>query len=476
MPMKQTLLVFLVSTLFISTCSPSVTNSPVIVTQSATATPSLIPTATQTFITSSTPTASITPLPTIPTFTPTFDVSTIVTVTPAPKAECPRVNSSLSLNLKNTKNFPLDKQQILDSLNSGASIDSIANAINSPGFRPSILSADVTGDGVPELLLINSKPVYHLYIYTCLQGKYIWVFPAINYFGYDTEVVAIKDLNADGIPEIILEHHGCMGNGCYSLYTLEWKGNNFFQVLNSDPEYGEQMEGLINVEIKDLNQDGIFEILMTGGVPAIGSYIIDPPWRLETKILTWNGKVFALESVKYESPEFRFQTAQDGDNATLNGNYGEALKLYTDVIFNDKLEWWSKQRQLDTITMLGNQGYKVLGTPAPGIPDINEYSRLAAYAYYRIMLLHLVQNHESDAATTYNTLQQKFGDDPYGGPYVEMATAFWTAYQFTHKMYDGCAAAIEYAADHPEILTPLGSEYHGAQSHIYVPDDVCPFR
>jgi hypothetical protein len=57
-----------------------------------------------------------------------------------------------------------------------------------------------------------------------------------------------------------------------------------------------------------------------------------------------------------------------------------------------------------------------------------------------------------------------------------MAIAFWNAYQSTHKMYYGCAAAIQYAVEHPEILIPLGSDYHGAQSHIYVPEDVCPFR
>jgi hypothetical protein len=43
-------------------------------------------------------------------------------------------------------------------------------------------------------------------------------------------------------------------------------------------------------------------------------------------------------------------------------------------------------------------------------------------------------------------------------------------------MYDGCAAAIQYAVEHPEILIPLGSDYHGWQSHIYEPADVCPFR
>ncbi len=120
---------------------------------------------------------------------------------------------------------------------------------------------------------------------------------------------------------------------------------------------------------------------------------------------------------------------------------------------------------------------RLYGTPLPlDILDITEYPRLAAYAYYRIMLLHLVQGYESDATVVYTTLGEKFGSDPYARPYVEMASAFWEAYQSTQRMYDGCAAAIQYAAEHPEILIPLGSDYHGAQSHTYVPADVCPFR
>ena len=92
------------------------------------------------------------------------------------------------------------------------------------------------------------------------------------------------------------------------------------------------------------------------------------------------------------------------------------------------------------------------------------------------MLLHLVQRQEIEAASTYQTLQETFGTDPYAAPYVKMATAFWDAYQSTHKMYDGCAMAIQFAVEHPEILVPLGSDYHGSQSKIYKPEDVCPFR
>jgi hypothetical protein len=115
-------------------------------------------------------------------------------------------------------------------------------------------------------------------------------------------------------------------------------------------------------------------------------------------------------------------------------------------------------------------------TPITPIFDKTEYPRLAAYAYYRIMLLHFVQGHESDAGTVYKTLEQKFSNTQYGRSYYEMAAAFWNAYQSTHKMYDGCATAIQYAVEHPGILIPLGRDYHGSQSHTYVPADVCSFR
>jgi len=140
------------------------------------------------------------------------------------------------------------------------------------------------------------------------------------------------------------------------------------------------------------------------------------------------------------------------------------------------LEWWSPERFTYEQT-IGDPIIMFIETPST-IPtkDPTEYPRLAAYVYYRIMLLQLAQANESDASTTYNSLQQKFGSDPSGQHYVEMATAFWEAYRSNHKMYDSCAAAIQYAAEHPEILIPLGSDYHGSQSHIYFPADVCPFR
>jgi hypothetical protein len=205
------------------------------------------------------------------------------------------------------------------------------------------------------------------------------------------------------------------------------------------------------------------------------------PRRMFTDIYSWNGNTFDYSVTQYDPPIFRFQAIQDADRYSLNNGYDRALKLYQDAIFSDNLEWWSKQRaEFTRQTFLVSPPSWPNTTPPPMDPiptDINfEYKSLAPYAYYRIMLLHIVRGYESDAGTIYDTLQQKFDADPIGLPYVEIASTFWDTYHSTGKMYDSCAAAIQYATEHPEILIPLGSDYHGWQSHTYVPEDVCPFR
>jgi len=237
------------------------------------------------------------------------------------------------------------------------------------------------------------------------------------------------------------------------------------------------MEFLPDIAIQDIDGNGTLELILKSNLPSpiTSQYAHLIPWRNETHIYSWNGTLFTTTQVEYTDPQYCFQTIQDADQNVFYGNYNKALSQYNNAIINKELKAWSPSIQENEIA----KAFAINGnipTPTPASPDSAEYPRLAAYAYYRIMLLHLAQNHESDATTVYNTLQQKFGSDPYSLPYVEMASTFWEAYQATHKMYDGCAAAIQYSVEHPEILTPLGSDYHGAQSHVYVPADVCPFR
>jgi hypothetical protein len=202
------------------------------------------------------------------------------------------------------------------------------------------------------------------------------------------------------------------------------------------------------------------------------------PYRKETRICKWNGTGFVFFRKEFSEPHYRFQALQDADLAAIQGEDSKALKLYIRTISDESLEWWSTDKRFNDFWIFhANYFHDPTPTPSPGLlPDPAEYPSLAAYAYYRIMLLHVAQGNEAEAESTYGILQEKFGSDRYGQPYAEMAKAFWKTYQSTHKIDGGCTAATQYATEHSELLIPLGSGVHGFQSHTYIPADVCLFR
>ena len=466
--MSRSLWVLIIISILVSACAPATQSTLAPIIDNATSTPSQTPTVTRTALPSATLTASITPLPTISTFTPTFDASTIVTVTPAPKAECQKEDSSVKLNFKLDQGATDAIQNILEYLNKGGSIKTILNALPSSYYPDWIRFEDLTGDGIPELIYIQYSDFINggFYIFTCSNGKYtLFKNESVNW-GFS--FYGKYDMNLNGMPELVIISQGCSGTGCYRHYIIEWNGSTY---VNLAPDAA--LESVVDGKITDINNDGVLELaLRTAPLP----FYVDQPWREELHIFSWDGKTFAPQPVIGYQPKYRFQAIQDADLDAALGSYDTALNLYKQIIFNESLQWWSRERQVYENALVEAPWTHEATPSVKPLEDKTEYSRLAAYAYYRIALIHLAQNHESDAATVYNILQEKFGNDQYGRPYVEMATTFWEAYQSTHKMYDGCAAAIQYAAEHPDILTPLGSDYHGAQSHQYKPEDVCPFR
>ena len=159
----------------------------------------------------------------------------------------------------------------------------------------------------------------------------------------------------------------------------------------------------------------------------------------------------------------------------LYEKFQHAILLYQDVIFSDKLDGWSPEMHTYEVQILQAKMNNQKNPTMPA-PDSTEYPKLAAYAYYRMVILHTHLGEADAAATQYATLQTKFPAASPGHPYAEMASAFWEAYQSSQNMTEACGAAIQYAAEHPDILIALGSDYHGSQSHTYLPADFCPFR
>ncbi|MFT3891631.1 MAG: hypothetical protein QM730_08370 [Anaerolineales bacterium] len=336
---------------------------------------------------------------------------------------------------------------------------------------------DITNDGIPELAIALTS----FYIFGCQDGQYINLFE-LEPDGYlhPPTIFSVKDNNRNGIPELTMLL-GFMSQGGHTYAIYEWDQKIFHNLLPPDTsDYPEEggiwVEATGEIHYEDINHDFIDELILDSGVPVWETYYSGFPWRNKRTIYQWNGQDYAPMHDEFAAPVFRFQAVQDGDLAMNQSEYEKALSLYQDAIFSNKLKDYSVEIRRNLQENWASQIGDVKPTPTPYPSDPTEYPKLAAYSYYRIMLIHTVRGYESDAGTVYNTLQQKFSTDPHGHPYAEMATAFWNTYQSTHKMYDGCAAAIQYATKHREILIPLGSDYHGSQSHIYVPADVCPFR
>ncbi len=292
-------------------------------------------------------------------------------------------------------------------------------------------------------------------------------------------IVTIQDMNLDGVNEIM----AIAGDDRFrNVFLIQWGGSEF-QMLNLDPVLGfsacSELYGPSWAYALDTDDNGTLELVLKQTIPIWSEYTDGLPWRKETRTCTWNGVSYVLTRTEIDTPpEYRFQAIQDGDRATLAGDYARALDLYQQAIFSDKLDWWSHDRRRYEVDA---GGYKP--TPIPSLsPDPAEYPMLAAYARYRIMLLHTVRGYLSDAEIVYKTLQDKFPQGQVGHAYAEMATAFWDEFRLSKNLEQACAKAVEYATLHPvDVLSYLGNSeystpYFGDQSLKYTPEDVCPFR
>jgi hypothetical protein len=251
--------------------------------------------------------------------------------------------------------------------------------------------------------------------------------------------------------------------------------------LSDDPKYPD--DGAISlypggsISSRDLDGDGVQEIIAFSGMGAESFYVLGLPWRHEWQYFRWDGRNYVLYDRGYSAPEYRFQAVRDGDRLALSGRYDEALESYQEAIFSGELEWWSAERRQYEQEVYGFEHW---GKPAPTttpVPDPDEYPNLAAYSRYQIILLHLLRGWEPEAKTTYDTLQAKFPEGVAGHAYAEMAAAFWAEYQSSKSFGGACDAAVQYATEHEQdILQYIGWDFHGWQNPIYKPVDVCPFK
>jgi hypothetical protein len=427
---------------------------------------------------------------------PSLDLDLIKTSTPAQPALCPLITSEQVPIPWFVDHSALDEpdvkeQDVLNYLNTYGPAPIIAaheRSVIQGKSRYSFAYQDFTNDGVPELAFVSDL----FNIFGCNDGQYQVILPQTYIDGFldPYYIVDIKDGNRNGIPEILF-NTGWQTQGGHSYRIYEWGGSQFRNLLLSEysdsPDDGEihVISAYGSLKFRDLNRDGIQELVAANGIPVWSVYHEGIPWRKERRYFKWDGFYYSLYYQEFDPPEYRFQAVQDGDRLSLLGEYKQALISYQQAIFSDELKWWSPElrKHLQDTYLLPPEN----PMPIPPLPDEDEYYMLAAYARYRIMLLHILSGWLPEAETVYNSLQEKFGEGQIGHIYAEMATLFWEEYQNTRNIAQSCGVVVEYAALHDvETLSFLGNmkntndfsldQDHGQQSLEYLPIDVCPFK
>ena len=286
------------------------------------------------------------------------------------------------------------------------------------------------------------------------------------------EIIDARDENKNGYRELlILLNTMSQGGRWYGVF--EYNGDEIVSVIA--PKLGGiWLEATGDINYRDIDGNGISEIVAYLGLPVSDPYP-GMPWRKEWDTYAWNGEFYVIVNTEFSSPEYRFQAAYDGDQSALSGKYKKALAFYQDVIFSDKLKWWTAERHSYESDLFYWDPPD--SKPIMPDPDPNEYVNLAAYARYRIMLLYLLQGWESDAQVVYETLLAKYPEGTPGSIYTRLAQLFREEYQVSRDMGQACQAVIADAnTNSSEVLKYLGIDGSLGMSIYYHIRDICPFE
>jgi hypothetical protein len=405
-----------------------------------------------------------------------FDASTIKTVTQASAAQCPAVDPDMTFDGQQVPDIyasninEWEKQDkvietYIDYLNMGGSFQSIIDGVNevySSGFGDSYQSADITGDGIDEIIIPRQ---FSAMILSCSNHNYS-IMENIVSGARGTPNIKILDLNNNGLNEFIIDDYG--------LNIFEWDGNQFNQLLDSGmgevgiPTYS---------SFKDVDGNKTIEIIFETKDLNFADDIYYFPAREETSVFMWNGELFTLAEVTFAPPEFLFQAVQDGDRQRMFSNYELALAFYQQAIQDKTLDWYSADRRYrDNITfVMRHAGEKPNPTATPALfEDPDEYPILASYSFYRMVQIYLLQNDLVSAQNAYTKQQEAFTADQAGGEFTDMSDILIQTYQEGEDISQSCDVVNQFISNHSVQLNNYEG-YFNYTTWYYSIDTLCSY-
>lgn len=407
---------------------------------------------------------------------------------------------ALELTLEDMQTYEAFAPLVLDYLNAGGDpevlqgiFSQLASGLDYQGYM--VQWENVIGDEVAELLIhayTNTQLAPQsgfTMVYTCIDQAYT-VYQAAT---YATEtgpmggvgVVAIQDVTGDEQAEIIVSTVSTRPDVFWLISRLYvawyWDGEAFvmitpFQSPEGYPSFG---AGLLSnngsLTIEDTDGDTIPEMFIETAASQHGNPLY---WsrlnRGQVAWYEWDGAAIQYRCTYYAPPPvYRIHALLDA-NAALSCNDVEgAIASLRQMIEDDSLLTWTPldnrcagchPERYPELWAAARQELEAEGLP---LDDPFRDDTLRAYAYYRMVLIHLWQGNSEAAVADYATLHAVYPDFPY----TRLAAYLLATYTGD---YDAACTAIREIARVEGIDTPL-VDYRFTDSGGDIPyDSLCP--
>lgn len=370
------------------------------------------------------------------------------TATPSP-AVCPAPGSPTLARPTHNADYATAIQRYLSAGGDVVTLEStLASWSALPDAPEQVVVADLTGDGVPEVIAAlryigdGVFPSGDLLILACEAGGYILQYQE----GYEPQGMAVRllqvsDANLDGRADVVYTLSTCGAHTCYEgLEVRSWSGTSFVSLMGGALEMPYPTYSVTSGRID----------AQSGRIGSVGA----EPQRGYSEVWEWSGSVFTVTQQIWEPPVYRYHALLDGDRALLQGDHATARATYERVISDEALQEWGVES---------------------GMTDpAEERARLIAFARWRLVLTCLLMGDSSGARAEYDCLQAGYPPGAAGHDVASLAEAFWPAYQAAGRLTDGCRQVVATAGTHASVLDFFNTSY-GYANPLWEPTDLCPF-
>jgi len=208
-----------------------------------------------------------------------------------------------------------------------------------------VVWTDVDGDGHLDLAagLMRSPDSQAIaqdgsvFVWRCQAGSYQRIEVASH--RPDSGLPALRearDLTGDGVPEMLVAYPSCGAHTCYEQYAVyQWDGSALvdrFQGASDDMPYPK-----LDISSEGPTSPAALTVTATG-IGSVGA----GPYRMWSRTWKWDASARAFQPGEpvVEAPRFRIHMLHDADDSFARGDFATALELYDRVIADETLLDW----------------------------------------------------------------------------------------------------------------------------------------